>query len=343
MVPFRVRARTFGIAFTLAVTSLGLFAAAPASAAAGPTTWDITVGGGDFTQATSLNRFYPNDITVHPGDSVSFAWRGFHTVTFNPPPNFWLFEAFGVVGSTILDSHTTFVNAPPFTGGEFFDLTIGSGLPNGAYAFHCSLHQFMKGVIKVTRGNLPKTNAEYTALGHTQMLADAARAVKLDSRLTRDAAHQNGEALAGAGDKVAEFIKYYPTFPTTITTHVGDELTFSDRDLHDPHTVTFGPVEGDQSDPATGVFPSGPGDPNAFDGTSPLNSGLLFHQSQYDYWNLAVSPLAAAVPRTEFSVTFTTPGVYNFYCDIHGSRDSKTGKVSGMSGTITVLPAEGDA
>lgn len=38
--------------------------------------------------------------------------------------------------------------------------------------------------------------------------------------------------------------------------------------------------------------------------------------------------------------TFTTPGVYNYYCDPHG-HDNGDGTASGMSGTITVLPAPG--
>ena len=120
------------------------------------------------------------------------------------------------------------------------------------------------------------------------------------------------------------------------------KLTFVQRDLHEPHTVTFGPPPGDPNNPLSGVFPSGTGNPNAFDGTSALNSGFLFHKSQYDYWRLGLTPIAAAVPRTEFSLTFTTPGSYNFYCLLHGGIDPATGAVFGMSGTVTVLPREED-
>lgn len=38
-----------------------------------------------------------------------------------------------------------------------------------------------------------------------------------------------------------------------------------------------------------------------------------------------------------FDHTFTTPGVYNYYCCIHGS-DNGDGTATGMTGTITVLP-----
>jgi plastocyanin len=335
-------ARKLAIGSALAIASLGIVLPIPAAAEAAPGRWVITVGGGDF-QATQLTRFYPNNITVHPGDVVSFAWLGFHTVTFNQPASFTVFDVFpGPNGATTLDSRSTFILAEPAFGGPNsgppanFDLTIASNLPNGKYAFHCSLHQFMKGVINVTRGELPATNADNQTLGNTQAAADLARLTSLDNSTTRDAADKSGEALAGISTKAGDVTKFYPS---AITVNAGDQLTFTDPDVQDPHTVTFGPVPNDPNNPfLTGVFPSG-ANPKAFNGTSALNSGDLFHKSQADYWNLKGSPAAALRPRTEWSVTFTTPGTYNFYCDIHG-RLNADGSVSFMSGTITVLPAE---
>lgn len=335
MLRLRARVRTFGIGTALAIASLGIVAPVPASANG---LWNIQVGAGDEQNLNAINRFYPNDITVHPGDTVRFTWAGFHTVTFNPQPNLWLFDYFGPGGASSLDSPTTFVNLPAFAFGPTTDLTVGSKLPDGSYPFWCQLHQFMHGVIRVTRGALPKTDGDYQTLAHSQIAADSAASARLDAKLSRQAAEKDGEALAGAGNRTIEFAKFYPS---QITVKAGDELTFTDADLHEPHTVTFGPVQGDPADPATGTFPSGPGNPNAFDGKSAINSGLLFHQSQYDYWNVKVSPIANARPRTEFSLTFTTPGKYNFYCFVHG-RLLPDGSVVGMSGSITVLPKEKD-
>src|SRR6267378_2409432 len=148
------RVRVVGVASALAIVSLGFVGAAPA-AAAGP--WNITVG--SFTGFyTSLNHFYPDDITVHAGDTVRFNWMGFHTVTFNPPSNLSLldFAFFGTPSASSLDTPTTFVNATPAFSSDPnvapapFDLPIGSNLPAGNYRFQCQLHQFMKGVIHVT-------------------------------------------------------------------------------------------------------------------------------------------------------------------------------------------------
>jgi plastocyanin len=314
----------------------------PASAQA-PHNWQILVG--PDTQATGLSRFYPSDVTVHPGDTVEYDWLGFHTVTFNPPGNLWLFDFLGLngpIGGSSLDTPTSFVNGNPGFPGSGqpppFVVTIGSNLPTGSYKFTCRIHQFMHGVIHVTNGELPSTNDDNLALAHTQIAADVAKATALDARVTRQTANREGEAVVGLSDRVAEFIKYYPS---QITIHAGDELSFTDRDIQEPHTVTFGPIPGSPFDPSFGVFPSGPGNPNAFDGTSALNSGYLYHESQYDYWNIKVSPIASSVPTTEFNVTFTKPGTYNFYCAIHGFL-APDGSVGGMSGSVTVLPKEED-
>jgi plastocyanin len=332
------RARTLAIGSALAVASLGVAGPLPASAAS--RTWHVQVGGGNQTD-NSTNRFYVNDITVHPGDTVEFAWGGFHTVTFNPPKNKSVFDFFVPSPSTTLSARGDFVNGAPASGGPGspppFQVQIGPKLPSGNYWYRCSLHQFMKGVVRVTRGELPSTDAKNIALGTKQSLADEARAVSLDSKLTRQAGHKD-EALVGAGDRVVDLLDF---FPGAITVRARDEVTFTDPDLNDPHTVTFGPVAGNPADPAFGVFPSGPGKPRAYDGVSALNSGYLFHESQADYWNLKVSPVSKAVPRTHFSVTFTTPGTYPFYCLIHGFRDL-TGHVFGMSGTVTVVASKGD-
>src|ERR1700674_3872448 len=299
-------ARKLAVGSALAIASLGIVIPIPAAAApAGASTWDVTVGGGDFFQGSQLTRFYPNNITVRPGDTVSFAWAGFHTVTFNEPAGFTVFDVFkGPNGATTLDSRSTYILAQPGFGGPGspppanFDLAIAGSLPDGSYNFHCSLHQFMKGVINVTRGALPSTNADNQTLGNAQAAADLARLTSLDNSTARDAAGKSGEAVAGVGTKAGDLTTFYPS---AITVRAGQPLHFTDIDLQDPHTVTFGPVLGNPQNPTTGVFPSGPGNPNAFNGTSALNSGYLFDESQSDYWNLKGSPAAALGPRTEWS------------------------------------------
>ena len=60
--------------------------------------------------------------------------------------------------------------------------------------------------------------------------------------------------------------------------------------------------------------------------------------------SITITASAASVTSdtTTFSVTFTKTGTFNFYCALHGARDDATGAVFGMSGSITVLPAESE-
>jgi plastocyanin len=139
MTRLATRLRTFGIGAALAIASLGVVP--PIGASAASATWHVQVGGGDFHLLTSQNRFYPRDITVHPGDTVEFAWGGFHTVTFNPPPAPVL-AFFAPNGATALDTPTTYITSAPNPGGPSapFDLTIGTSLPAGTYHYSCMLH-----------------------------------------------------------------------------------------------------------------------------------------------------------------------------------------------------------
>ena len=334
------RARTFGIASALAIASLGIVAPVPAAAGGGATTWHVTVG--PERGFTGLLDYYPSDITVHPGDTVEFAWAGGHTVTFNPPANLSVFDyaIFGVTTPNTLDTPTSFVNGSAGFGGPTppFDVTIGNNLPEGTYRFKCMLHLNMEGRIRVTNGRLPSTDAQNQALAKTQIAADTARAAKLDRRLSRDSG-KDESVLVGARENVVELVKFYPS---SITVNSGDPVIFRDRDRGDPHTVTFGPDSRpffpDQLLPYGNPGNVSPGDT--------LSSGFLYSKSQFDYWNLGIAGaegFAVQPPTTKYAVTFnnpgTTPVTFNFYCELHGAIDPATGAVFGMSGSVTVLPA----
>ena len=337
MLPLIARARTLGLATALATAGLGAVATIPA--AAGTNTWNITVGGENFATATSLNRFYISDVTVHPGDLVNFNWAGFHTVTFNPPAGKSVLDYVfppGLSGSTTLETPTTFVNGIPAGGGpgspppDPFTLTIGKDLPNGTYHFQCMLHQYMHGAIHVTRGNLPSLDSDNHTRGLAQMNADLARAAALNARLSHRG--DEGEALVGAGDHTIDLINYYPT---EVRVKAGVQVTFKLADFGDPHSVTFGYATAPLSPPGE-IFASAPS-PATYGGGD-LNSGYLMSKSMFKYWNLA-GKLPGFTRRSEYTITFTTPGTYGFYCTLHGGI-LPNGTVVGMSGHVTVLAPE---
>ena len=341
MLPFMARARTLGLSMALATTGLGAVATVPASADT-QKTWNITVGGENFPSFASLNRFYVSDITVHPGDLVNFNWAGFHTVTFNPLAGKSVLDyAFaGLTGSDTLDTPTTFVNATPGGGGPGspppppFTITIGNNLPNGTYHFQCMLHQYMHGAIHVTRGHLPSTDAENKTRANAQMAADIARSVALNAAFTRRGLENEGEALVGAGDHTIDLINYYPT---EVRVQAGEQVTFKLVDFGDPHSVTFGYATAPLQPPGE-IFASAPS-PATYSGGD-LNSGYLMTTSQFNYWHLA-GVLPGFTRRSEYTITFTTPGTYGFYCTLHGGI-LPTGEVGGMSGHVTVVAAQDD-
>jgi plastocyanin len=343
MLPFMARARTLGLSMALATTGLGAVATVPASAAT-PTTWHITVGPAQQQGPTELLAFYPSNITVHPGDTVEYDWAGFHTATFNPPANKSVLD-YAFLGfnspTANLDTPTTFVSGQPVFGPgppAPFAVNIGQNLPTGSYHFQCMLHVGMNGTIHVTNGKLPSTDAQNQALSRAWIAADMARAAKLDSRLSRRSG-EDGGVLVGARENVVELTKFYPS---SITVHSGDSVTFTDRDRGDPHTVTFGP-DNRPFFPDT-LLPYG--NPRNISPGDTLSSGYLYSRQQFNYWNLGIAGALVQPATTEYTTTFnnpgTTPVTFAFYCELHGFLDPATGAVFGMSGHVTVLPAKSD-
>lgn len=138
---------------------------------------------------------------------------------------------------------------------------------------------------------------------------------------TLAAAHegQGVVALVGAGEDTTVVNAF---LPERITVAVGETVTWQ-LNSDEPHTVTFTggeplpPFEMPVPDGEPGAlmanpqlaFPSRmPGEPvESYDGTGFVNSGMMMRQ-----------PMAPdAPPNDSFSVTFTEPGVYEYYCALH--------------------------
>jgi len=121
---------------------------------------------------------------------------------------------------------------------------------------------------------------------------------------------------------VWQFMRFYPD---TITVNVGDTIVWK-YNAAEPHTVTF-PKSGDKMpdlaipeggnsqrmlfDPPV-IFPQGGA---TYDGTALVGSGQMGGGPQFP---------------TEFKLTFTKPGTYDYFCAFH---------VSMMKGKVVVQPA----
>lgn len=303
----------------------------PSASAASPATWHITLGAASADMARMGMAFYPNGITVHPGDVVVFAndLPEPHTVTlgasgpldpfaFFAPMNLTL-PGSGAVSSVVggkVVSSGFLIPGGPF--GSVFMLSVD--VAPGVYGFRCALHPLMMGSITVVPASqkLPKTDAQYQKMAHAQMTVDLAHGndiMEASAEAAATAADIGGtgiEVAVGGGDGVSTIMRF---FSSDLTIHVGDTVHFVNQDLFTPHTVTFGeePPGGDAGlfAPANRSFPFDTS--TSYDGSFGVSSGFM----------LSFVPWGRM-----FNVTFTQAGTYTYICGLHD--------LMGMTGSITV-------
>ena len=346
---------------TIAAVVLGAVLSFAGNAASG-----VTVFAGPPPQTLKLVHadalaFFPRAVTIHAGDTVTWQFTGFHTVTFAGPrrpypfitptgsqpaakdasgaPFWWAGKLPQLVispltlvpqGAGTISSPSQvassgllrIITAPPKTPPAAFSLTFTQP---GVYHYQCAVHPGMHGVVIVAPASTGTPSAASEAAAMKQAVA---RAVTDAARLERTHSGRPLHVLVGAGDNAtgAEVTAF---FPSKLSVHVGDTVTFVNHDQTDIHTVTFGPESVTGSIEKGFVFPKGhqvllsplgglpsdpPGGPVQYDGRNHgngyINSGVLQPQG---------AP-AAAGPKS-FAVTFTKPGVYHYECVVHANMD----------------------
>ena len=320
----KLLARTV-IASLAAALAFAALASLPSAAAASPATFHVTLATANADMSVMGMAFYPAALTVHAGDSVVFTnvLPEPHTVTFgltgpaaNPQAFFKPQNLSGpgtgtYTGTGILNSGWLFPGGPF---GNAVTITIAVG--PGTYTFRCALHPAMVGTINVIPDSqaLPYTDAQEQLFARSAMTQDLAHGTyyEVHSALAAAKAADIGgtgiEIAIGGGNGVTSVMRFYSD---NLTIHVGDKVHFVNQDPYTPHTVTFG------AEPPGAPFSlhNPYGNPNAYDGTYPLNSGFL---QPFLPWGM------------EFNVTFTAAGTYRYICGLHDTM--------GMVGTITVLP-----
>jgi plastocyanin len=300
----------------------------PAHAA---TTWHVRAGASTPDAAIATSAFYPRDITVQPGDTIKFQLGGFHTITFNRPPGV---PVLALLGPPSTSATLTGSPAPINSGGlappASFTLNVAGGIAPGTYNFRCVLHPLMEGSVTVIPPTeaLPKTDAQYTAAADKQIVKDLKAGARIARESERAAArakdlddHEGIEVAAGGGNGVASSFRFFgPGSPV----HVGDVVTFVNRDEFEPHTVTFN-TDFAPGDPAE-LFPLG--SPATFTGVEPLHSGFLLSKDLLEFFQ--IPPSIPVQPRMQFAVKFNKAGSFRYVCTLHDEI--------GMVATITVRP-----
>ena len=271
--------RRVGVWAVVAVAVLwpsGGLAAAPAGGVvvyAGPNLASPPAG---LTHQADALGFYPKVATIHVGETVTWQFRGFHTVTFAGPkrpypflgpaggkqptvkdaagqPFWWSGKApiLGVSPLSILPQGGAAITSP----GEIrssgllriFQSTqkrppapyLLTFTKAGTYHYQCAVHTAMRGIVRV----LPATSTTPSAATQAQVgTVELKKTVADARRLDRIKPAAKLRVSVGAGDKAtgAEIAKF---FPGTLSVNTGDTVTFANNDQTDAHTVTFGPAK----------------------------------------------------------------------------------------------------
>lgn len=303
--------------------------AAPAQTAG--QNWRIQAGVGTVDSSVVTLQFYPGDITIDVGDSITWTAQGdAHVVAFlsgaplpspedpaaTAPAGGSSYDGTGVVSSGII------LPAPPngmSVPGLQTSYTLTFTAP-GNFIYFCLIHPGMAGKVTVQPAgtSYPKTQAQYDAESRPQEIAALAAGVQLANAYQvtsapNDSGHTTWQLALGLGNGYVSSLRF---LPVSLAISAGDTVVWTNTDPVQPHTVSFPGADGKLPDfpSAEAIMPAGG---STYDGSAFTNSGL-------------VGP--AGTPANQpYSLTFTTPGIYNYVCLIH--RDL------GQVGTIVVSPS----
>jgi plastocyanin len=312
-----------------------LLATTPPAHAAPPTNWTVIVGGATADTSIYANAFFPQAIEIAVGDSVRWTFEGFHNVAFlggsDAPPFsvpegervYWNPLVLFPAGDRTYDGTGYHNSGVPGPDGRL-SYTLKFTKP-GRYSYICEIHSGMRGTVIVTD---KRTGTPAAALkeGRAQQAATlaAGRARLANLRVERRGATFLVPLVGNSQQRYS--VLRYTREPLVVPR--GATVTWAMRDTFEIHTVTF---TSGQKPPLFAVpEPQSNGPPKVllnptvlvptaitqYDGTGYVNSGMLFPPGN-----------AAKAPST-FSLTFTTPGRFEYWCPIHADV--------GMRGTIVV-------
>lgn len=321
------------LASALSVGALSL----PGRAQSAGTTWKVSVGAETPDHSVQGQDFYPRTITILTGDTITWTKNVVleHTVTFlsgTPPP---------VLTVPQPDKRVLFNPAAAFPqGGSSYDGTgvASSGVieaagktysltftKTGRYVYQCLLHPGMQGTVVVLgAGKAPLTQAQVTRAGGAQWDQSVAAGKRLVSnwKVSSSGAVYTAPMV---GDR-ANHITVLRFTPGPLRVKAGSTVRWIMKDPFEIHTVTF---------PGTGDVPQflvleqqAKGPPKIFfnpkivaPAGGPKNTGNTYYNSGILF------PVNPPGP-TEYTVTFSKPGTYTYWCVVHVPE--------GMRGTVIV-------
>jgi plastocyanin len=363
-------------------------------AAGGPATYDVQVDAAFESFTVAALAYFPNELTVHPGDTVDFTgiFSGEpHTVTFGtlvtdglassdpetgeegpelasvPPllpdgpgdaiqaaaqPCFLAEGAPPESGDACsadeqeqpaFDGSQTYYNSGFLADGDVFSVPLSDDIAPGDYSFFCTLHRGgMTGTLTVvgpddeadTPDDVESAGADALAAMEEELapVAEAMEQGTLPPFITEAAP---GSVIAGGSTETSSGI-VSQFGPETVDIAVGDTVTWT---VLGPHTVSFGASEAQRSAIARAPDGSVHVNPDSFapaggegqpppDESAPPGPPINFSGGEYAGTGFRNSGIILSFPPQlySYSLTFTTPGTYEYYCLVHPD----------MEGTVNV-------
>jgi plastocyanin len=196
-------------------------------------------------------------------------------------------------------------------------------------------HRDMTGLITVLPAGLelPSTDAENQIRAQKAMAADLALGGRVLARASsnvednRVAAGLGVASVQGLGsDSILRFA------PARIKIKTGQSVTWINKDINAPHTVTFGAEIPGPPDAPPGFLPYGGSTVSSM--SDQVNSGFLVSQELIDYLNVSSLIPPGFVVTRQATFTFTKAGTYPYFCALHD--------FVGMLGTVIVRDDNGN-
>ena len=294
-----------------------------------PTKWTVIVGGTTADTSVYANGFFPKAIEIGVGDTITWTFEGFHNVAFlsggEPPPFavpdgnklYWNPQMLLPAGDNTYDG-TGFHNSGTPRGGPF-SYTLTFTKP-GRYTYECTIHSGMRGVV-IVKEKATGTPAAALKQGRAEQAATLAAAT---ARLANLKPERHGDTvvmpLVGSSEQRYSLLRFGRS-PLVIRR--GTTVTWTMRDTFEIHTVTF---SSGQKRPEFIIVEPQPGGPpklqlnpvaltpttsKSYDGTGFVNSGMLF------------PPGNPGHQPSSFSLTFTTPGRFEYWCLVHAETGQR--------------------
>jgi plastocyanin len=223
-----------------------------------------------------------------------------------------------------------------FTGKQ----TISSGIPvaglpkpmtvkfpkKGAYTVVCALHPGMKAtiVVKAKKAKIPSKKQDAA-----RTKAQVKAATKLAKKLAAGQGAPTGLEVRAGNDK--QGIAALAFFPATKTVKVGQSVKFAvSSKTTETHNIAFAPNDYAETDLAPAFLGPNGIDPRTAYPSEPFGSPLVVNGTSHGngFVNTGMLDAVKATPLPQSAtVSFSTPGTYQYFCIVHGAQ---------MSGTVTV-------